>query len=272
MRHSVVQQQLYEYLRGELDSAELEKIESHLKHCAACRAERDGLAAIIAQFPAKSFDASGARSPGYWQSFASRVERRLQEEEHVPLPKRNSPLSLRSLIDHMIFTPRPYVTAFGGALAIFIVALFAWRWIDRSHQMPVPGEYTTSETARPAAEDSTGERLRQYMSQSKMLLVGVSNMKPVSSTSYDLSVEREKSRELIHEARFLQKQPIDARSQRLIADLQTILIELANMKEEGNAPNVEILRGGLHKENLLFKIRMEEQTLAATRDSSAKVY
>src|SRR6185369_5044246 len=106
-----------------------------------------------------------------------------------------------------------------------------------------------------------------YITQSKTLLVGISNMKPVSETSYDLSVEQVKSKQLIQEARYLKEQPIDARAQRLIGDLERILIELANMKEEGNAPNVEILRGGLHQENLLFKIRMEEKTFAPKRDS-----
>ena len=95
-------------------------------------------------------------------------------------------------------------------------------------------------------------------------------MKPVNETSYDVSVEQEKSRELIHEARYLKNQPLDPRSQRLIEDLEKILIELANMKQEGNAPNVEIIRGGLHQENLLFKIRMEEQTFNTHPENSVR--
>ncbi|HLX12472.1 MAG TPA: hypothetical protein VKS81_06625, partial [Bacteroidota bacterium] len=55
-------------------------------------------------------------------------------------------------------------------------------------------------------------------------------------------------------------QRLDPHSAKLVGDLQKILIELANMKDQGNAPNVEIVRSGVQEENLLFKIRMEEQS------------
>jgi hypothetical protein len=91
-----------------------------------------------------------------------------------------------------------------------------------------------------------------------MLFVGLTNMKLHDDENIDLSAERKVSRQLIHEARYLKTQPIDERSAQLIGDLEKILIELANMKEENDISNVEIIRGGIHQENLLFKIRMAE--------------
>jgi len=87
----------------------------------------------------------------------------------------------------------------------------------------------------------------------------------------DLSSERKVSRDLIEEARYLQSQPLDRRSERLIGDMEKILIELANMKEQNELPNVEMIRGGIHQENLLFKIRMAESlydTTAAIQGSN----
>ena len=54
-------------------------------------------------------------------------------------------------------------------------------------------------------------------------------------------------------------------AEKLIGDLEKILIELANIKEESGLPNVEIVRGGIHQENLLFKIRMAEAMYDTTR-------
>ena len=51
-------------------------------------------------------------------------------------------------------------------------------------------------------------------------------------------------------------------------DLEKILIELANIEEHRDLPNVEIVRGGIRQENLLFKIRMAE----AMYDSSEFTY
>ena len=109
------------------------------------------------------------------------------------------------------------------------------------------------------------ERMERYLRKSKILLVGLSNMKTDAGHPLDLSAEREASRSLIKEARYLQTQDIDRRSARLISALNKILIELANLEEHNDIPGVEIIRGGINQENLLFKIRMAE----AMNDSTA---
>jgi hypothetical protein len=67
----------------------------------------------------------------------------------------------------------------------------------------------------------------------------------------------------VHEARYLRNQPLDARSAELVGDLEKIMIELANLEEEHDLPNVELIRTGIRRENLLFKIRMAENLLEA---------
>ena len=56
---------------------------------------------------------------------------------------------------------------------------------------------------------------------------------------------------------------MEARSARLIGDLEKILIELANIEEDQDIPNVEMIRSGIRRENLLFKIRMTESYIQA---------
>ena len=90
-------------------------------------------------------------------------------------------------------------------------------------------------------------------------------MKLNENQQVDLSAERKYSRALLQEARYLKNQPMDNRSAKLIGDLEKILIQLANAKDQGDAPDVEIIRGGIHQENLLFKIRVAESVFDSSR-------
>jgi hypothetical protein len=105
------------------------------------------------------------------------------------------------------------------------------------------------------------QRAGQYFRKSKMLLVGLTNMKTDLAEPPDFSSEQRLSRDLIHEARYLKQQPLDSRSRRLVSDLEKILIEVENIKGHDDLPDVEIIRSGIHQENLLFKIRMAEAML-----------
>jgi hypothetical protein len=56
----------------------------------------------------------------------------------------------------------------------------------------------------------------------------------------------------------LRQLPLDDRSVRLLSDLQKIQIELANLDASYSAPEVELIRHGIRRENLLFKVRVSE--------------
>ena len=101
------------------------------------------------------------------------------------------------------------------------------------------------------------------MKKSRVLLVGVSNMRTDGESPIDLSIERRQSRELVHVSRDLKTHALDARSAKLVGDLEKILIELANSDEKHDVPDVEIIRSGIRHNNLLFKIRMTESALAS---------
>ena len=100
--------------------------------------------------------------------------------------------------------------------------------------------------------------LADYFRKSKILLVGISNISANKGERIDLSTERQAARELIQQARYLDNRFLDDRSQQLIKALERILLELANMEQHANVPDVEIVRSGIHDENMLFKIRMAE--------------
>ncbi len=160
------------------------------------------------------------------------------------------------------------------ALGTLVVATIAFLLIPRSAPPVAPVASGTPASATVSAEPHASGTARElkmgdYLRRSKALLVGLSNMKTADDEPVDLSVERNASRELVRDARLLKQQPLDPRSSRLINDVDKILIEVANMRPTADKPDVDFIRGGIHQENLLFKIRMAEHFYRTARFDGA---
>ncbi len=113
----------------------------------------------------------------------------------------------------------------------------------------------------PALRTPVQEAVGDYLTSSRMLLVGISNLSPEEGQPIDLGVERTAARSLVLQARLLSVEPLDERSRLLVEELERILIELANLEESADLPDVEMIRTGVRQQNLLFKIRMAEHQL-----------
>ena len=253
MRHRQAQKLLYECLRGELEASDRSAIDRHLAECPTCSLELQALKSAVDTLDAHYVSPDSERPQEFWNAFAGQVEDRIRQRSASPRARR--PLS--SFIERALVMNRRRVALAGS---VFAAALALVAGVVLLRQPPRPVEQIAEQPA-PHTETSiepASERLHQYFRKSKVLLVGIANMRVDEAEPIDLSAERRVSRNLIQEARYLQQQPLDRRSERLIGDLEKILIELANMKERDEAPNVEIIRGGIHQENLLFKIRMVE--------------
>ena len=83
-------------------------------------------------------------------------------------------------------------------------------------------------------------------------------MKVTQGRPLDLSDEQSLSRQLIHEGRYLRQQPLTTRSVKLIDDLDRVFVELSNAGSRPPVPQFDVIRGGIRRENLLFKVRMAE--------------
>jgi len=109
------------------------------------------------------------------------------------------------------------------------------------------------------------ERVGQYLKKSKVLLVGLSNMETGESAAGDLSAERTVSRQLVHEARYLQQQSIDFQAARLIRDLAIIQEDFAEVPSSSEDAALRMIRQSIHRNNLLFKVRMAESVYSDAR-------
>jgi hypothetical protein len=68
---------------------------------------------------------------------------------------------------------------------------------------------------------------------------------------------------LLDECRSLKRTPLDPRSERLINDMEKIFLKVANSGDENGFPELELIRDGIERENLLYKIRRAEATYRA---------
>lgn len=259
---------LYDYCRGELPPEAMRAIAGHLAGCADCRREEEELREILAELPAAA-DPGDELGPAYWASFADGVADRLKAGRRPGAVA----LLLGHIRDYFRFghAARPLVFAGAGGVVAGVIIALIWggpALQPPAHEMYRAGHETTS-GVMSAANAEPPPDMRDYFRRSKMLLVGITNMKVSGDEPIDLSAERRYSRRLLTEARYLKSRPIDSRSAELISDLEKILIELSNLKDEGEAPNVEIIRGGIHQENLLFKIRIAESVFDSTQGTGS---
>ncbi len=250
--HNRMRLLLFDYLRDELPGEERSAVEEHLNECPECTDELRDLRSYMEATQNIVKAPSERQSDEYWRGFVAAVERRMLAER-APAPRQRQ--TILELIETLWIYRHPRLAAATFMLAALAAGLVIWRWPAPDDRRVTPGISPQAGQVVPVSS----QRVEEYFRKSKVLLIGLSNMKTDDAAPVDLSTERKVSRELVHEARFLRSQPLDERSARLIDDLQRILIELANMHEQGEVPNVEIIRVGIHRENLLFKIRMAEQ-------------
>jgi hypothetical protein len=272
MKHSRVRSLLYEYMRGELPRDEMTGIRDHLDSCGRCAREADEIRAAIGLTEGRISAPSDQRPAEYWDNFAGAVERRIQTgATHTG---RATVSVFDAVAGFFRFRPAP-VAVLGGALALgvcVLVLLRSFHGPDAQSTSPAGMEEKTVQPAysagvedRPVQVLPVDARIGDYFRKMKVLLVGITHLKSDEEHPVDLSSESKVSRELLDQARYLKNQPLDIRSAKLIDDLQKILIQLANTRGEDGRPNVEIIRNGIHRENLLFKIRMAEALCDSSR-------
>lgn len=274
-QHQTIRLMLYEYLRDELSADDRSTVDAHVADCTGCAAELEQMRAMLALMPSPTVEASEERSEQFWNQFASDVMDKTGS--HTQARPGRFAEAIAWIEDLVTLHPR-YAYTVSGALALVLVMFGFWTFrTSEQHDMALKGNAVPLEHhITPVSSDEAGEqqlgvrpeRVSDYFRKSKMLLVGLANLKTDQNEPLDLSAERRVSRNLIREARYLRRQPIDPQSRQVMNDVEKILIEVANTGERHDAPNVEIVRSGIHQENLLFKIRMAE----AMYDSARFIY
>jgi len=251
-----------EAIYGDLDAETRRKMELHFSACEDCAGLYRSMAAAVRKMEARPAPDT-ARAPEFWAGYWDRLEARMALEEARParetgrIPRRPwMPswafgavgavllVSLGILIGRTVLRPRPEI----GPLARTTTTATG------------PGERAALETG--SVEPALAARASRYLRRSRVLLLAVVNSAPMEEDPFRLNLPHQKkaSEELLQEAAVLKKgfRGSDRRLERLVSDLEMILLQIANLASDPEASDIEIIRAGVESRDLLFKINLRE--------------
>lgn len=101
----------------------------------------------------------------------------------------------------------------------------------------------------------------EYLGRSKTLLLGIVHADGQDPTALNLPRRSEMARELVRTAADIKPSLDNAdlrRLHELVSEIEMILIQIANLEAENDFPAIDIVRQGVERKGLLFKINVEE--------------
>jgi hypothetical protein len=241
----------------ELDTKAREKLERHLALCEACSGLYAGMAATVRKLDVRP---APDAPPPFWEGFWDRLERRMDAEAERKAHPADAPTGSRRAFS----VPRwAYGTA--GALIFVSLGIFIGRTLLRPPAKPT---LLTRATPLPAPPPLL-LRASHYLKRSRVIILAVvnSDLQAEDLFSLNLPLQKKTSEELVIEAAALRKElgSSDRRLERLISDLEMILLQIANLKPDPDSSDIEIIKAGVESRDILFKIKLNE-----TRSTTAK--
>ncbi len=258
-----------EAIYGDMDAETRRKMELHLSACEDCAGLRRRTAAAVRKMEARPAP-DAERAPEFWEGYWDRLEARMAAAEAVREPRlRRRTLSVPTW-------------AYGAVGAVLLVSLgiFIGRTLNRPPEEIVPMAGTmpsgTARTGPPALETrpepALAARASRYLRRSRVLLLAVVNSAPMEEDPFrlHLPLQKKASEELLQEAAVLKKgfRGSDRRLERLVSDLELILLQIANLASDPEASDIEIIRAGVESRDLLFKINLSEIRRPGGKSSS----
>jgi len=256
-------------LYGEIDPRHEADLMKHLDACAACREEYEAMARTLVTM--------GRREPAdpgtdYWDGYFGKLERRMAAEGVLaPSPSREPGVPARPDRVRAPFARLPRL-AFGaaGAVALLVAGILIGRL--SLHRAQLGGNILAAGQGAAAivpaaAASNLSLRTTRYIDRSKVILLALVNFDGAHKDIAGLNLPRQKemSQVLVKEASALKTDLRAAKErqlERLVADLELILVQIANLKAEADLSSVEIVKAGAASKDILFQINLSEMRRA----------
>jgi hypothetical protein len=236
-------------LYNELDQDEKKFLDAHLESCIKCnRAFRKMKRALGVMNQRVLTEPDQQFWDGYWD----RLENRMQQEKQIA-PRRSTQWQQ---------------WVYRAAAVLFLIGagvLLGRFWV------PAPTVITENRSTEvPVMQANLDQRTQQFLGRSEIILLGLVNYDPETEETAALDITKQKavSRNLIHEASYLKKQLADGedkRLEKLVADLELILMQIANLEEAQDVPEIELVKSGVDRKGLLLKINLEQMKTSRQR-------
>lgn len=243
---------------SELEEPQQQAFEHHLADCEKCVKAFHNLQTTL-QFMKQRQHA--APDPQFMDSLWVQIRPQLAQNTSTSA---TSPQQSRWRQRFFLPTPAPkWLIGFAGAAALFLLGILVGRTFltsppalpDFAGQQPV--------TSDDAQIRQIEQRSARYLDRSKVLLLGLINYETTEadSTILNLDFKKKMSRQLVQEAGVLRNELTDAhqlRLQKLIADIEMILLQIANLEETEDLPAIEMIRSSVDRKGIMLKINLEQ--------------
>ena len=263
MNHRQCRDLFVEALYGELAKDLGSEFDAHLKSCPECNAafqELRGLASVLNR--RKRIEPTQPE----WTSFWNELEPKLR----ISAPPVNSRPVSRRFVELLGLRPAWVLGVAAAALVALGIVI---------GQLMVTPPLDTDNLGRGITEAERillNERALNYLERSRVLLLGIVNSGATEPTTGTLMKEQLLSRELVTEAAALKSELTEADEQRmkqLVAELEILLLHIANLERQKDFPALEIVQSGVERTGILLKINLEQmrsqQEASGRADKSA---
>lgn len=271
-----ISNRLYDFLSGELMEAERTSIEKHLASCARCSEEKKKLEEVL-----KALDQEKPEVPElseqHWESFWKTLEPRLEARPASP--------GVNELIERLkarrlapVLSPKFAYAVIGFALGAVVTLGILVPHLDRKSDSEMPAVAETQPLLTESAgmnnvAEEISEPFIRFFPRAKAFLIGVKNLEEPMEGIRDLAAVQETVTRLAAECRTLRRQTLDPREHQLLSELEVILLQLSKIRDESDAPKLDLVKEEIEKNNIVMKIRVHElahevRLLHASREGS----
>ncbi len=233
----------------ELDARQKRFFKEHILVCEKCKSEFDKMSGTLQVMSQRARPEPGEK---FWDSYEDRLAKRIEKEETL---QADLPSLGERLARPFVLAPK-WIYQGAAALVLIVVGVFIGRMIF----MPsVPA-------IQQAAQQPRGElihRTQNYIERSKLILLALVNFDPATEDPYalDLPHQQQVSRDLVQEASLLKSDLAKSDQRRLgelIANLEMILLQIANLESENDFESIELVKEGMDRQGILMEINLTD--------------
>ncbi|MBP1770119.1 MAG: hypothetical protein H6P96_737 [Candidatus Aminicenantes bacterium] len=240
---------------GELEPGDREELDRHVASCPECAAELASLRSTLGLMDGRERTDPGAE---FWDGYWDRLSRRMLWES---IDEDRKPSLVRRFVRSLAALPRWSYQA-AGAAALLLIGIFI------GGRLIAPPGGPVRETAASVAAGSVDARAAavvqagNFVERSKVILLGLVNSGPAGADTYGLDLDGKKamSRNLAAEAPALRR-ALTGRDQKrlrdLVAELEVIMMQIANLGSGQDVEGVELVKQGVDARGIFLKIDLD---------------
>ncbi len=253
-----------EYFYGKLDDSKKKFFEEHMSVCEKCQSAFAEMEAVL-QFTSKRVRPEPPEE--FWDSYEKRLARRIEKEEAAQVDHE----SFWEKLGRRFSAAPKWTFQAAAAVALIVIGVFIGRALFSPQVPGVQHAYQRPDIAIPQEpEAALIQRSKDYIERSKLILLALVNFDPSAEDPYALNLPYQKqvSQELVEEAGFLKKELAESDQERLenlIASLEIILLQIANLESENDLDAVTLVRDGINTQGILMEIHLTDLRLSMNR-------